>query len=68
MKHFALAAMLAVAALLVGSLSALAPAQAQRAGAYWYPGGGPTTGGMYRKSDKKTAKKTSKKTSKKAHR
>ena len=63
MKHFALAAMLAVAVLLLGSLSA--PAQAQRSGAYWYPGGGPTTGGMYRKSDKKkTQKKTSKKTSK----
>ena len=64
MKHFALAAMLAVAALLAGSLSA--PAQAQRGGPYWYPGGGPTTGGMFRKSDKKTAKKSSKK-SKKSH-
>jgi hypothetical protein len=63
MKHFALAAILAVAVLLLGSLSA--PAQAQRSGAYWYPGGGPTTGGMYRKSDKKTQKKAHKKTSKK---
>ena len=61
MKHFALAAMLAVAALLIGSLSA--PAQAQR-GAYWYPGGGPTTGGMFRKSDKKTVKKSHKKSHK----
>ncbi|MGB9364424.1 MAG: hypothetical protein WCE79_00280 [Xanthobacteraceae bacterium] len=64
MKHFALAAMLAVAALLAGSLSA--PAQAQRGGPYWYPGGGPTTGGMFRKSDKKTAKKSNKKTHKKS--
>jgi hypothetical protein len=63
MKHLALAAMLAVAALLAGSLSA--PAQAQRGGPYWYPGGGPTTGGMYRKSDKKTVKKTNKKAHKK---
>ena len=53
-----IAAMLAVAALLAGSLSA--PAQSQRPGAYWYPGGGPTTGGMYRKSDKKTHKKSHK--------
>jgi hypothetical protein len=68
MKHFALAAMLAVAALLAGSLFAPAPAQAQRQGPYWYPGGGPTTGGMFRKSDKKTAKKSQKKTHKKAHR
>jgi hypothetical protein len=60
MKHFALAAMLAVAALIAGSLSAPAPAQAQRQGPYWYPGGGPTTGGMFRKSDKKTAKKSKK--------
>ena len=65
MKHFALAAMLAVPVLLAHSLSA--PAQAQRGGPYWYPGGGPTTGGMFRKSDKKTVKKSSKK-SKKAHR
>ena len=64
MKHFMLAAMLAVAALLVGALSAPAPAQAQRAGPYWYPGSGPTTGGMFRKSDKKTAKKSSKKSKK----
>ena len=64
MKPFVLAAMLAVAALLAGSLSA--PAQAQRgsSGPYWYPGGGPTTGGMFRKSDKKTAKKSSKKSKK----
>ena len=64
MKHFALAAMLAVAALVAGSLSA--PVQAQRGGPYWYPGGGPTTGGMFRKSDKKSDKKTHKK-HKKAH-
>jgi hypothetical protein len=56
MKPFALAAMLAVAVLLAGSPSG--PAQAQR-GAYWYPGGGPTTGGMYRKSDKKKTRKAS---------
>ncbi|HTM62357.1 MAG TPA: hypothetical protein VL199_18580 [Burkholderiales bacterium] len=62
MKSFALAAMLAVAALLAGSLSA--PAQSQRPGAYWYPGGGPTAGGMYRKSKKK---KTDQKTHKKSH-
>jgi hypothetical protein len=62
MKSFALAAMLAVAALLAGSVSA--PAQSQRPGAYWYPGGGPTTGGMYRKSKKK---KTVKKTDEKSH-
>ena len=63
MKYFALAAMLAVAVLLGGSLST--PAQAQRGGPYWYPGGGPTTGGMFRKSDKKkTQKKT---THKKTH-
>jgi hypothetical protein len=62
MKYFALAAMLAVAALLAGSLSA--PAQAQRSGAYWYPGSGPTTGGMYKKSKKKTVKKTDKKSHK----
>jgi hypothetical protein len=61
MKYFALAAMLAVAVLLAASLSA--PVQAQR-GAYWYPGGGPTTGGMYRKTKKKTDKKTVKKTHK----
>jgi len=54
--------MLAVAALLAGSVSA--PAQSQRPGAYWYPGGGPTTGGMYRKSKKK---KTVKKTDEKSH-
>jgi len=65
MKHFALAVMLAVAALLAGSLSA--PAQAQRGGPYWYPGGGPTTGGMFRKSDKKAVKKSHKKTHKRAH-
>ena len=64
MKHFALAAMLAVTVLLAGSPSA--PAQAQRGGPYWYPGGGPTTGGMFRKSDKKTDKKSHKK-HKKAH-
>jgi hypothetical protein len=64
MKHFALATMLAVAALLAGSLSA--PAQAQR-GPYWYPGGGPTSGGMFRKSDKKTDKKSNKKAHKKSH-
>ena len=52
MKHFALAAMLAGVVLLAGSLSA--PAQSQRPGAYWYPGGGPSSGGMYRKSKKKT--------------
>ena len=62
MKYFALAAMLAVAVLLAASLSA--PVQAQRGGPYWYPGGGPTTGGMYRKSDKKTVKKTHKKSHK----
>ena len=62
MKYFALAAMLAVAVLLAASLSA--PVQAQRGGAYWYPGGGPTTGGMYRKSDKQTVKKTHKKSHK----
>lgn len=62
MKYFALAAMLAVAVLIASSLSA--PAQAQRGGPYWYPGGGPTTGGMFRKSDKK---KTGKKTHKKSH-
>ena len=61
MKYFALAAMLAVAVLLAASLSA--PVQAQR-GPYYYPGGGPTTGGMYRKSDKKTVKKTHKKSHK----
>jgi hypothetical protein len=58
MKHFALAAMLAVAVLLAGSPSV--PAQAQRGG-YWYPGGGPTTGGMYKKTHKKPVKKTHKK-------
>ena len=41
MRSFALAAALAVAMLVTGSLAA--PAQA---GPYWYPGGGPTTGGM----------------------
>jgi hypothetical protein len=55
MKYFALAAMLAVVVLLAGSLSA--PAQAQRGG-YWYPGGGPTTGGMYKKTYKKKTHKT----------
>jgi len=61
MKYFAIAAMLAVAALSASSLSA--PAQAQR-GAYWYPGGGPTTGGMYKRTYKKKAHKT---THKKSH-
>jgi len=61
MKHIALAAMLAVAALLASSPST--PASAQR-GAYWYPGGGPTTGGMYKKTYKK---KTHKASHKKAH-
>jgi hypothetical protein len=55
MKHVALAAMLAVLVLLAGSLSA--PAQAQR-GAYWYPGGGPTTGGMFKRTYKKKTHKT----------
>jgi len=53
MKYFALAAMLAVAVLLAAPLSA--PVQAPR-GPYWYPGGGPTTGGMYRNTVKKTHK------------
>jgi hypothetical protein len=41
MRHFALAAALAVAALVAGSLAA--PVQS---GPYWYNGSGPTTGGM----------------------
>ena len=59
MKYvFVLARHAAVAVLLAASLSA--PVQAQRGGAYCYPGGGPTTGGMYRKSDKKTHKQSHK--------
>jgi len=41
MKHFALAAALAVAVLVAGSL--VAPVESQP---YWYPGSGPTRGGM----------------------
>ena len=41
MKRFVLATALAVAALVAGSL--VAPVQS---GPYWYPGSGPTTGGM----------------------
>ena len=41
MKSFALAAALTIAALL--AMSSIAPVQAQP---YWYPGSGPTRGGM----------------------
>jgi hypothetical protein len=58
MKHFALAAVLGAALLLAHSFSA--PAHAQRGG-YWYPGGGPTSGGMYKKTYKKKVKSTHKK-------